>query len=161
MSGSEPSLSGASSQLERDFRKKGDVYEATPDVEVSYLTSWSAPFTGGGTGTLNRGERVMIENAFLARPISVNGTPIDYARVEERLIAQRERSNPKYDGFRLSLRPMQDSVECAPWQFVLLLSNGQKNHSVQQPQGDEVGRISLVATSAGKRTDSRCNGPQP
>ena len=28
--------------------------------------------------------------------------------------------------------------ECAHWQFVLVLSNGQKNHSVQQPEGDEV-----------------------
>jgi hypothetical protein len=28
--------------------------------------------------------------------------------------------------------------ECALWQFVLALSNGQKNHSVQEPEGDEV-----------------------
>jgi hypothetical protein len=28
---------------------------------------------------------------------------------------------------------------------VLLLSNGQKDHSVQQPEGDEVGRISFLA----------------
>ena len=37
------------------FPKKGDVYEATRDVEVSYLTSWSAPFTGGGLGAQERG----------------------------------------------------------------------------------------------------------
>jgi hypothetical protein len=28
--------------------------------------------------------------------------------------------------------------ECAHWQFVLALSHGQNNHSVQQPGGDEV-----------------------
>jgi hypothetical protein len=28
--------------------------------------------------------------------------------------------------------------KCSQWQFVLVLANGQKNHSVQQPEGDEV-----------------------
>jgi Zn-dependent protease with chaperone function len=36
------------------FPKLADVYEATRDVEVRYLTSWSAPFTGGGSGTLEK-----------------------------------------------------------------------------------------------------------
>src|SRR6185437_11355999 len=47
------------------------------------------------------------------------------------------------------------------WPFVLLLPNGQKDHSVQQPEGDEGRRISILATTFGKRADSRSNGSQP
>jgi hypothetical protein len=64
----------------------------------------------------------------------------------------------------LSLQDIDESArqsECASWLFVLVLSNGQKDHSVQQPEGDEVRRISFLATPAGKRANSRSYGPQP
>jgi hypothetical protein len=41
----------------------------------------------------------------------------------------------------LSLEDTKDSArqsKCARGRFVLVLSNGQKNHSVQQPESDEV-----------------------
>jgi hypothetical protein len=41
----------------------------------------------------------------------------------------------------LSLQDTKEGArqtKCARGQFVLALSNGQKNHSVQQPDGDEV-----------------------
>jgi hypothetical protein len=50
------------------FPKKGDVFEATRDVEVSYLTSWSAPFTGGGSGRLKKGVKWLRMSA-LKRPV--------------------------------------------------------------------------------------------
>jgi hypothetical protein len=87
--------------------KKGDVYEATRDVEVSYLTSWSTPFTGGGSGTLKKGERVIIDHGPLPRPIAVNAKPINYARVEERMVPESDRSNKKYAGFHLVLKTME------------------------------------------------------
>jgi hypothetical protein len=86
------------------FPKKGDVYEATIDLQVSYLTSWSAPFTGGGTGLLKRGEQVIVENDLLTRPISAYAKPINYARVEADMIPESDRANNKYAGFYLSLR---------------------------------------------------------
>jgi hypothetical protein len=87
------------------FPKKGDVYEATEDVQVSYLTSWSAPFTGGGTGTLKRGERVIVEhNMLLHRPVSVYAKPTDYTAVEERMVPESDRANKKYAGFYLRLK---------------------------------------------------------
>ncbi len=75
------------------FPKKGDVYEATENVQVSYLTSWSAPFTGGGTGTLMKGERVIVDqDIFLPRPVAVYAKPTDYATAEERIIPESDRS---------------------------------------------------------------------
>ena len=41
----------------------------------------------------------------------------------------------------LSLQDAEASAgqsECAHWQFVLVLSYGQKDYSLQQPEGDEV-----------------------
>jgi hypothetical protein len=75
------------------FPKKGDVYEAAEDQQVSYLTGWSAPFTGGGTGTLMKGERVIVEHDLLPRPIAVYAKPIDYAAMEERMVPESDRGN--------------------------------------------------------------------
>src|SRR5215203_6896773 len=40
------------------FPKEGDLYEALQDVQIDYLTSWAAPFTGSGKGILKKGERI-------------------------------------------------------------------------------------------------------
>jgi hypothetical protein len=86
------------------FPKKGDVYEATEDLQVDYLTSWAAPFTDGGTGTLKSGERVIVDVDILPRPLGVYAKPIDYAAVEARMIPESDRANGKYAGFYLSLK---------------------------------------------------------
>jgi hypothetical protein len=86
------------------FPKKGDTYEATEDLQVSYLISWSAPFTGGGVGTIKKGERVIVEHdMILPRPMTVYAKPIDYA-TEERMVPESDRANIKYAGFYLCLR---------------------------------------------------------
>jgi hypothetical protein len=89
------------------FPKKGDVYEATKDVEVNYLTSWSAPFTGGGSGVLKKGERVIINYEPLPRPIAANAKAINYRRVEEWMVPEADRSNNKYGGFHLVLKTLE------------------------------------------------------
>jgi hypothetical protein len=89
------------------FPKKGDVYEATGDVEVNYLTSWSAPFTGGGSGTLKKGERVIIDYEPLPRPIAANAKAINYTHVEEGMVPESDRSNTKYAGFYLVLKTLE------------------------------------------------------
>ena len=52
------------------FPKKGDVYEAVEDHQISYLTGWSAPFTSGGIGTLMKGERVIVEHDLQGRGLA-------------------------------------------------------------------------------------------
>jgi len=87
------------------FPKKGDVYEAAEDLQEVCLTSWAAPFTGGGTGTLKRGERVIVDQDILfPRPIGVYVKPIDYAALEERMVPASDRANEEYGGFYLSLK---------------------------------------------------------
>ena len=89
------------------FPKKGDVFEATRDVEVSYLTSWSAPFTGGGSGRLRKGERVIIDYEPLPRPIAANAKAINYTHVEEEMVPESDRSNKKYLGFYFVLKTLE------------------------------------------------------
>ncbi len=89
------------------FPKKGDVYEATEDVEVNYLTSWSAPFTGGGPGTLKKGEPVIIDYEPLPQPIAANAKAINNAQVENSMVPESDRSNSKYAGFYLVLNTLE------------------------------------------------------
>ena len=89
------------------FPKKDDIYEAIGDVDVSYLTSCSAPLTGGGSGVLKRGEQVLINYEPLPRPIAANAKAINYTRVEEDMVPESDRSNKKYAGFYLVLRTLE------------------------------------------------------
>ena len=89
------------------FPKKGDVYEAARDVEVSYVTSWSAPFTGGGSGTLKKGERVIINYEPLSRSIAANANAINYTHVEKEMVPESDRTSKKYSGFYLVLKTLE------------------------------------------------------
>jgi hypothetical protein len=90
------------------FPKKGDVYEATRDVEVSYLTAWSAPFTGGGTGMLLKGDQVIVDQEMIfLQPVAVYAKPIDYASAEARMVPESDRSDKKYGGFYLCLKTLE------------------------------------------------------
>jgi hypothetical protein len=89
------------------FPKKGDVYEAAHEVEVSYRTTWAAPFTGGGSGSLRKGDRVVIDHEPQPRPMAVNAKPVDYTRVEEELVPESDRVKSKYAGFYLVLKTLE------------------------------------------------------
>ena len=86
--------------LEMRFPSRGDVYEALED----YLTHWRAPFTGGGRGTLRKGDRVTVDHEPVdSMALSVYAAPVDQS-VEARMVPASDRSDPKYDGYSLVLR---------------------------------------------------------
>lgn len=90
------------------FPRKGDVYEALEDMPVKYMTSWAAPFTGGGDGTLVCGDRVVVDMEPLdPRPISTYAVAVDYDAVERRVVPASDRNDPKYSGFYFSLRTVE------------------------------------------------------
>ena len=87
------------------FPKAGDVYSAIEDMEVSYMTAWRAPFTGGGKTTIRRGERFWIDSAPSSeRPISVYAVAIRYDALELEVIPVAERENPKYNRYYFSFK---------------------------------------------------------
>ena len=89
------------------FPMKGDVYEALEDTDINYLTSWAAPFTGGGKAILKKGERIKVTHGPLEpRPIGVNVEATDYTRLEERMVPSSERNHEKYRGFYFSVKTL-------------------------------------------------------
>ncbi len=86
------------------FPRAGDVYEALEDFEVGYLTSWDAPFTGGGEGKLRRGEQVAIRYVMHPQPIAVGAYPVNYREVETRVVPESERKAKGYGGFHFTVK---------------------------------------------------------
>lgn len=85
--------------------KLGDVYESLIDQEVLYMTGWLAPVTSGGKGMLLKGERVQISaDSVDEKPIGVPARPLEYEKVEARMVSKEDRSNPKYAGFNILVK---------------------------------------------------------
>lgn len=86
------------------FPRKGYLYESIEDQEISYMTAWKAPFTGGGKSIIKKGERIWIKfNPNEENPTSTYALPVDYEKIEERMVPENERNNPKYNGFYFCL----------------------------------------------------------
>ncbi|MGD0339981.1 MAG: hypothetical protein ABSB78_14465 [Bacteroidota bacterium] len=82
------------------YPQKGDVYESLKDQTVHYLTAWAAPYTGGGDTTLLKGEQFWIKSEPLEKnPIGTYALPIEYKKLEERMVPGSDRDNSKYRGF--------------------------------------------------------------
>jgi hypothetical protein len=82
------------------FPKKGDLYAAKYDQDVSFMTSWQAPYTGGGTTKLFEGEQIWVDsNPMDEKPIGAYLLPVDYSDLENRIVSESDRSSFKYDGF--------------------------------------------------------------
>jgi hypothetical protein len=87
------------------FPRPGEVYELIGDSEISYVTHWRAPFTGGGKGMLQKGTRIRVSGGTGdLEPIGVYADPIDKPRVEAELIPEADRLGETYAGFSLFIR---------------------------------------------------------
>jgi hypothetical protein len=87
------------------FPARGDVYEAKEDMELDYVTSWAAPFSGGGKAVLRRGEQVAIpDHPLEPRPVLVYARPVEYKELEARVVPLTERQAPKYGGFSFAIK---------------------------------------------------------
>jgi hypothetical protein len=95
------------SMLPADIRypRKGDIYEAVTDFEVTYLTAWTAPYTGDGRGSLKGGDRLCIEHEpSNPKPTSVYATAVNYEDLEKRLVPPDVRKNEQYSGYYFSIK---------------------------------------------------------
>jgi hypothetical protein len=96
-------------QLPRDVRfpKEGEVYEAVTDVVITFLTHYSAPFTGGARTVFPKGERVRVSCVNGERPIGVYCTPLRYDDLHVFIVTNEERTRPEYNGYSLSIKTVQ------------------------------------------------------
>jgi hypothetical protein len=87
------------------FPCKGDVYEALEDFEVPYMTSWRAPFTGGGKALLKRGDQIEIpDSSVIPQPILVYARAVKYEEIEAQVVPASERKAESYTGFYFAVR---------------------------------------------------------
>lgn len=90
------------------FPKQGDTYECIESTEVTYITAWNVPFTGGGKTTLKVGTRIFVsEEPSSETPISINADAVDYKALESAVVPAAERSSPNYSGFSLLISTHQ------------------------------------------------------
>lgn len=81
------------------FPKTGDLYESLIDQDIDFMTAWAAPFTGGGTGKILKGEKVWVPEQTDEKCTGTYADPVDYSRLEQRMVSQADRSADKYGGF--------------------------------------------------------------
>ena len=82
------------------FPQKGDLYAANFKQEVAFLTSWSAPYTGGGTTTLFKDEKIWVDTDLLdKKPIGAYLLAVDYKELEKRIVSESDRNSLKYGSF--------------------------------------------------------------
>jgi hypothetical protein len=82
------------------FPEKGDLYECIEDHEVTFMTSWAAPFTGDGKSTLLKGDKVWVDSAPNdPKPIGTYAQAVDYESLEKRMVREKERTAANYTGF--------------------------------------------------------------
>lgn len=87
--------------------QRGDVYESLMDQTVTYVTGWRAPMTAGGEGLLQKGERVWIKSDPIdEKPIGVDVWPVEYEKLETRMVPESDRHDQKYAGFYLFLKTL-------------------------------------------------------
>jgi hypothetical protein len=90
------------------FPCEGETYEALEDCCVTYITSWAAPYSGGGTATLMRGERITIRFAPKgSRPIMIYADPAEYRVLESRIVPLAERRAASYEGYHLAIATVE------------------------------------------------------
>jgi O-acetyl-ADP-ribose deacetylase (regulator of RNase III) len=100
-----------------------EVFEAVDDIQISYLTYFMAPYTGGDKAKILKGERVVVGKPNQEKPLSYHCLPINAGEIEKRIIPLSDRDNPAYDGYSLSietklLNKYFKQIELMPIKFI-------------------------------------------
>jgi len=87
------------------FPLDGEVYEATQDVDVTYMIYYSAPYGGGGKGVLPAGTKVKVRlNKIDPEPISVSADALEKERLKELLMPKQEYLASNYQDYGLFIK---------------------------------------------------------
>jgi hypothetical protein len=124
------------------FPLDGDIYEALEDTAVSFMTSWKAPFTGGGTGAVPKGTKVRVSvSDFEPEPIRVYAQPLEREMIERLLVPEEDRKSASTVGLA-SQSPLEISTNSFAWSKVS--RNEPSNHRLERA----VKRLWLCAACA-------------
>ncbi len=90
------------------YPRDSEIYEAVADVEISYLTLWSAPFTGGETFILKKGAQIKVcVHPHNPEPLGVYASPVDGEGFEQEVVPEETRRSEGYGGYSLYIESAQ------------------------------------------------------
>lgn len=86
------------------FPKKGYVYEALEDIDVELQIWYRAPGSGAEDGKLFKGEKIWIYYDPGEKEIEPCAHPIEYEKLEERLVSNEFKELSFYAGYSIAIR---------------------------------------------------------
>lgn len=86
------------------FPKKGYVYEALEDIDVEIEIWYNAPGSGSDDGKLFKGEKIWIYYDTQEKEIEPCAHPIEYAKLEERLVSNDFKELSFYAGYSIVIK---------------------------------------------------------
>lgn len=86
------------------FPKMGYVYEALEDIDVEIEIWYNAPGSGSDDGKLFKGEKIWIYYDPSEKEIEPCANPIEYEKLEERLVSNDFKVLSFYAGYSIRLR---------------------------------------------------------
>lgn len=83
------------------YPKSGDIYVCIADAQISYMTHWMKPYTGGDKATFPKDETIKISDISQDKPTSVYCQAINADKIETLLVPQGDREQYDYNGYSL------------------------------------------------------------
>jgi len=71
--------------------RKNQIYETKEDLDITCMTAWRAPFTGGYKRVLPKGERIRIYNDPPATASAVYCEPLRYKELHKAMVPLADR----------------------------------------------------------------------
>lgn len=82
--------------------RQGERVKTMADIEVTVMTHWGAPYTGGGTAVLPAGTVVVARSDQLPNVPGFSCIPEDAETLERQLVREEDRRAETYGGYSLS-----------------------------------------------------------
>lgn len=71
--------------------KQGQTYRANTNIEITCMTSWRAPYTGGHKRSLPAGEEFIITNDPPEQATAVYADPLNYDKLHKQFVPWTDR----------------------------------------------------------------------
>ena len=94
--------------------KTGQKYIAKEDIEMTCMTTWAAPFTGGYKRVLPAGEEFIIANDPPIQATAVYANPVNYRKLHKKFVQWTDRIRILfYTGYYLSIEIKKIKESCS------------------------------------------------
>lgn len=83
--------------------KDGQKFRSLEDLEVGCMTSWKAPYIGGGDVVLPAGEEFIINGDPIEGATAVYCEAVNYDKLHPAFVSEEDRNNPRYSSYYLCI----------------------------------------------------------